>query len=79
MDAATQALLNRALAAPKTHAVITRFANGDERYHETRSLAAAETHAIGERRKIGRDLLERGTNRPVRVTEVEIVALEQAA
>ena len=67
--------INAALAAPKTHAVVTTYADGRTRRHETRSEATAETHAIGERRKIGRCLIDRDTGRTVRVVSVDIVAL----
>lgn len=68
-------LIAAALAMPKTHAVVTRFADGSERRHETRNLASAQNYAIGERRKIGRDLISRGSGATVRVVSVEIVAL----
>ena len=48
-----------ARAAPLTHRVTTTFEGWPDRVHDTRSLAAAETWAIGERRKIGRDLIMR--------------------
>lgn len=65
-------ILTRALAMPKTHKVVTTYADGRVREHLTRSLAAAETHAVGERRKIGRDLIEHFTGKIVRVVSVEI-------
>jgi hypothetical protein len=52
-------LIAAALAAPKTHRVVTVYASGDRKVHETRSLATANNHATGERRKIGRDLIAR--------------------
>jgi len=70
-----EALIAAALSAPKTHAVVTRFADGGERRHETRDAASAENYAVGERRKIGRDLISRETGKPVRVVSVEIAAL----
>lgn len=68
-------MLNAALAAPKTHAVITTYASGAAKRHETRSAKTAEMFAIGERRKIGRNLIDRETGATVRVVSVEIVAL----
>lgn len=61
-----------ALAAPKTHRVVTLFADGTERTHETRSEASAETYAVGERRKVGRNLLSGTTGEWVRVVAVVI-------
>ncbi len=73
------ATINEFLAAvsalPKTHAVVTTYACGKVRRFETRNLASAETHATGERRKIGRDLINRETGGKVRVVSVEIEAL----
>jgi hypothetical protein len=69
-------LIQAALAAPKTHAVLTAYADGRVKRHETRSLATAENHAIGERRKIGRDLIDRQTGRTVRVVSVEVVGIK---
>jgi hypothetical protein len=68
-------LINAALAAPKTHAVLTVYADGTVKHHETRSLATAENFAIGERRRIGRDLLNRETGDTVRIVSVEVVKL----
>lgn len=67
-------LITAAAAAPKTHVVITTYADGATSRHETRSAATAENFAIGERRKVGRDLISRdgGT---VRVVSVDVVAL----
>lgn len=52
-----EATIAAALAAPKTHAVVTTFANGHTSRLETSGEAAAETFAVGERRKVGRDLI----------------------
>lgn len=67
-------MIAAAHAAPKTHVVVTTYANGATKRHETRSAATAENFAIGERRKVGRDLISRdgGT---VRVVSVDVVAL----
>lgn len=67
--------INAALAMPHTHAVVTTFADGAERRFTTRCLASAENHAVGERRKIGRDLINRETGKTVRVVSVKVVAL----
>lgn len=68
-------LINRTLAMPHTHAVVTKYADGNGRRFTTRSAGSAETHAVGERRKIGRDLIERDTGKTVRVVSVAIEVL----
>ncbi len=68
-------LITAALAMPVTHSVVTTYADGATRTHGTRNAAAAENYAIGERRKIGRDLINRETGASVRVVSVEIAAL----
>ncbi|RWO57143.1 MAG: hypothetical protein E5Y10_22820 [Mesorhizobium sp.] len=75
MDPRTAALMKAALAAPKTHAVISTYADGSQRRYDTRNAASAENHAVGERRKIGRDLISRETGGIVRVVSVEIVPI----
>jgi hypothetical protein len=69
------ALIDAALAAPKTHCVVTLYADGSVRRHETRSQATAENFATGERRKIGRSLLSRDTGNPVEVVGVTVETL----
>jgi hypothetical protein len=69
---ATHPLIAAALAAPKTHKVITTYADGTVKRFDTRNLASAEMHAIGERRKIGRDLIDRVTSKSVHVVSVTI-------
>ena len=66
-------LIAAALAAPKTHKVVTTYADGRIREFPTRCVASAETHATGERRKVGRDLIDRATGRTVRVILVEVM------
>jgi hypothetical protein len=73
------ARIEAALAAPKTHRVVTAYASGATRTHETRSLAAAENWATGERRKIGKDLIDRTSGKPVMVTSVEIHEIHEIA
>lgn len=68
-------LIKAQLAKPITHNVVTRFADGTERAYGARSMGAAENYAIGERRKIGRDLISRETGDTVRVVAVDIIAL----
>lgn len=71
----TEQFLAAQLAKPLTHRVITTFDDGATRYHDARSLGAAENYATAERRKIGRCLLSRTTNGTVRVVSVEILPL----
>ena len=68
-------LIASALAQPMTHVVITTYADGLVKRHETRGINSAENYAIGERRKIGRDLISRETGNHVRVASVEVLAL----
>lgn len=63
----THPLILAALAMPKTHQCVTLFADGTSHIHETRSERTAEMYAVLERRKIGRVLLSRETNKPVSV------------
>lgn len=69
------ALINAALNAPKTHVVISTYADGKEYRHEARCAKTAENWAVGERRKIGRDLISRETGKTVRVVSVEIMPI----
>lgn len=73
--AQTPAILAAMLARPMTHEVVTVFADGKTRSFPVRSLAQAENYAVGERRKIGRDLINRDTGATVRVVAVEVRAL----
>lgn len=68
-------LIAAALAAPKTHQVVTTYADGHQRIHETRNERTAEMYAIGERRKVDRDLIDRTTGETVRVVSVEVKAI----
>lgn len=63
------------LAKPMTHVVTTTYANGTIKRHETRSAAQAENWAVGERRKLGRDLINRATGEAVRISSVDISPL----
>jgi hypothetical protein len=71
----TESLIQRLLAMPKTLAVVTRFADGSVRRHEVATRGQAENYAVGERRKIGRDLINRETGATVRVIAVDIVSI----
>lgn len=70
-----EAFLAEQLARPMTHRVVTTYADGKIKSHDTRGAAQAENWAIGERRKIGRDYIDRATGSTVRVVSVEVAAL----
>lgn len=70
-----EALIAAALAAPKTHRVITTYACGKTRTFDTRSFASAELHATSERRQLGRDLIDRATGNTVRKVSVAVEAI----
>jgi hypothetical protein len=74
-DTMTHPLIAAALAAPKTHKVVTTYADGTVREFATRSKQTAEHHAVLDRRNIGRPLMERGTDRLVNIVSVEVVAI----
>lgn len=75
MNPEIAALLARRLSAPKQFEVVTLFADGTSRSFETETRAQAENYAVGEKRKVGRDLLNRMTGATVRVTDVYVAAL----
>jgi len=66
-----EASINRAMALPKDWRVTTHYADGSAKTHDTHQ-AGAQNWAIGERRKIGRDLIDRATGNKVRVVSVTI-------
>jgi len=68
-------LIAAALTAPKTHKVVTTYADGTVREFATRSLQTAENHAVLDRRKIGRNLISRETGDTVRVVSVAVEAI----
>jgi len=67
-------LIAAALSAPVTHAVRTVYSDGTVRLHHTRSHATAAMYATGERRQIGRELVDRETGARRLVLSVEIEA-----
>jgi len=75
MSPESAAIIARMQSMPKAYAVVTRFADGAERRHETATEGQARNYAVGESRKIGRDLINRETGGPVRVIAVDIVKL----
>lgn len=72
---APNAIIAAALAAPKTHKVVTTYADGTVKEHQTRSEQTAEMFAIGERRKIGRNLINPMTGETVCVASVTVSAI----
>ena len=62
-------------AMPKKFAVVTIMADGSTRRHETATFGQAENYAIGETRKIGRELINRETGKTVMVVSVDIEKL----
>ena len=70
-----EAFLAEQLARPLTHRVVTTYADGNTKSHDARGADQAENWAVGERRKIGRDLTDRATGSTVRVVSVEVAAL----
>ena len=71
----THPLIAAQLAKPKTHKIVTTYADGAVHEFEARSLAAAENHAVLDRRHIGRVMLERGTDREIMIVSVEVKAI----
>ena len=69
------ALIDRELAKPMTHVVLTTYADGRIHRFEARSVDAAGNYATGDRRKIGRKLIDRATGNTVEVVGVEVVAI----
>lgn len=72
MDAKIEALIQKHLAKPKTHKVVTRYDSGEVHEFECPSLKQAENHAIGPRRKIGKPLIDRKTDKVVRIVSVTV-------
>lgn len=62
-------------AAPRGWRVTSLYAGGSVKMHDSHSLAGAKNFAIGERRKIGRNLIDRVSGKKVRVIEVTISAI----
>jgi CTP:molybdopterin cytidylyltransferase MocA len=76
MSPKVKALIQRALEAPKTHAVVVTFSDGHVHRHETRSRASAQTHVdFVWAPRLNQPLIDRKTGRLSHVNSVEIVAL----
>lgn len=63
------------LDKPMTHKCVTLYADGSTKEHQAQSLAQAHNWAIGERRKIGNDLIDRATGKTVRVIDVYVAGI----
>jgi hypothetical protein len=71
-----ESLIAAQLTKPITHHVVTTWSDGETLTHPTTSDSAAENWAIGERRKIGREVTRRKfPNGRARIISVEVVAL----
>lgn len=68
-------LIATRLAAPKRFRVTTAYASGITKTREVETKGQAENWATGERRKIGRDLIDRVTGETVRVVSVDIAGI----
>lgn len=75
LSPSSAALIDRMQAMPKAFEVVTLFADGTSRSHETATRGQADNYAVGESRKIGRPLLSRETGATVTVTDVYVAAL----
>jgi len=75
LSPASAALIARMQAIPKAFEVVTLFADGTTRRHVTATRGQADNYAVGESRKIGRDLLNRDTGATVHVVDVYVAAL----
>lgn len=63
------------IAAPKHFRITTTYASGVTKTRDVETMGQAENWATGERRKIGRDLIDRGTGDTVRVVSVNITGI----
>ncbi|MEZ2132489.1 MULTISPECIES: hypothetical protein [unclassified Sinorhizobium] len=70
-----EALIARRLAAPKKFEAVTLYADGTAKSHKAETRAQADNFAAGERRKIGRSLIDRATGEKVMVIDVYVAAL----
>lgn len=71
----TNALIAAQLAKPMTHTVVTTYADGTTKEHQTRGEREAANWAIGERRLIGARLIDRATGEARLRVSVEVKAI----
>ena len=69
-----EARLAAIAAMPKTHIVVTTYADGRTRRFGCRSQNAANNYRASIAGKIGRDLIDRDTGATVRVISIEVEA-----
>lgn len=67
--------IQQKLNEPKAFRVVTSYADGRTREHLTATRGQADNWAVGERRKIGRDLIDRESGLTVQVTSVDVVSI----
>lgn len=75
MSPETAALIARMQSMPKAFEVVTLFADGTSRAYQTATRGQADNYAVGERRKVGRQLASRETGATVEVVDVYVAAL----
>lgn len=75
MSPETAALIARMQSMTKAFEVVTLFADGTSRSHQTATRGQADNYAVGERRKVGKNLINRGTGATVQVVDVYVAAL----
>lgn len=63
-------------AAKRDWRVTTLYADGSVKTHDSHTRAGADNFAIGERRKIGRNLIDRANGKTVRVVDVYVAGVE---
>ncbi len=68
-------LIAARLTAPKKFEVVTLFADGTSRSHKTEKRGQAENYAVGEKRKVGRSLINGETGTNVRIVAVYVASL----
>ena len=68
-------LIAARLAAPKRFSVTVTYSSGRTYVHETETLEQARNHSRNFTPKIGRDLIERETGKPVQIVSVTISPL----
>lgn len=68
-------MIAKRLAAKKNFRVVTAYASGVVKAHETETEGQAKNWAQGEAHKVGRDLIDRMTGEKVRVVSVTIEAI----
>jgi len=71
-----RARLEQLAAQPREWRVTTHYANGATKTHDTHNQAGAENFAIGERRKVGRELISRETGETVSVVDVTVARIQ---